>query len=84
MEDRIKATGELATRNIVTVLMEEDEAEALTVGFHERERGIKTTIRIIVEGALISIVYQGRLNNHLVRNVNSWDRSNSLLDAVMR
>lgn len=71
-------------RRIVTRIVEETIEEAFTVVFDEQKRGIKTQIRDIVEGSLIIIVDQGRLDTILVRNMDKLTKSTRFMDALTR
>lgn len=56
MGDNIKASVEVATRCIVTKIVEEIIEDAFVVGYDEQKRGIKTRITNTLEGNLTDIV----------------------------
>lgn len=82
MEDKIKAAVKVAMRHAVIEIVEETIEDAFAVGFDDEKEGIKTSIRIMLDGALIDIIGQCHLDNILVSNVDKLDKYTRLMDGL--
>lgn len=80
----MKATVEVATRRIATGTIEETIEDAFTATYDEEKEGIKTPIRITVEGALTNIVEQDRQDTIFVPNIHKLAELTRYIDDLSR
>lgn len=62
MEDKIKSAVEIITRCIITEIVEEMVMDVFKWGYDEQKEKIKAVIRSKAEGALVDIVWKGRVD----------------------
>lgn len=84
MEYSIKISVEVATKGIVTAVLDESIGDVFTIVHDELKEGIRTPIRSLVEGTLIAIVEQDRLDSNLVHNKEKVAKSTRLMEALTR
>lgn len=78
-DDNIKTAVEVATRHVVTRIVEKTIEEAFSARYDLQQEVMKTPIQNMVESTVINIVEQRRLDTILVRNVDRVENWHVLL-----
>lgn len=84
LKDNIKVAVEVTTSRIFTGIVEETIEDQNNGVVHKQKEKIKTTIRNMLEGALIEIVEQGSLDTIFVRNVDTSAKYTTFKDVLIR
>lgn len=84
MEDNIKAGFEVGTRCAAMRIVEETIEHIFAMANKKLNEGIKTTVRNILEGALIDIVQQGGPDTIPVREVDKLLKSIRSMEVLTR
>lgn len=79
MEKNIKTSIGIAPRTIVMRIVAETIKDVLSVGYDKQKEGKKTSIRYMVEGGLIDIVEQSRLDTISVHDVGKLAKIHSFI-----
>lgn len=84
MDAIIKAAINVAARRIVTEIVEKTIEPVFTGGNNEQKEEITRAIRNIVQGSLIYIVQQCRLNTIPVSTVDKWAKMTCFMNVLNR